>query len=443
MPSIMPIRRRAGLGEVPALALCLVMFGCGHTPPPVTPPGPGTGTGPPSQGEIVAFEAASAIFARHDAAGVWDAGACRETLAGFERVSEHREGQNARAVYMMGLVATRCGSDERAHDLYSRAHELDPALCEASVALANEQLASGDADAARRGFDAAIAADNLCASAYVNLAMLDAREPSRRPAAIANLRRALSVRADYLPALDQLALVYLASSDDEPQLLDLAEVVCRQAQLIDPAYAPIYNTWGLIDIAQGDITGAAAKLARATELDPTFYEAWMNFGQLTLSQRAYEDAARAFHQARALRGHSYDAAIGEGVALRGLTQPEAAERAYRAALELDGDRPEAYFDLAVLYHEHLDGTAEHLNEAEELLRRFVDRAGGRPHFSEEVEDVLRWCNDAPSRGRRGRVTCRQGRVQTIRNTLEVLAGRMPASPEPAWVREARAAHRIR
>lgn len=409
----------------------LALSGCGHAVvvPPEGPPNP---PGPTPE-EVAAWEDASTLFSRHEAEGRWDGEACHETLAAFERVSEAREGQNPRAVYMMGLVASRCGSEDRAAGLYRRALELEPTLCEARVGLALQRLHAGDEEAARQGFEVAISDDNLCASGYVNLAALQARHPSQREQAVANLRRALSVRADYLPALDQMALVYLGWSEERPELLDLAEVVCRQAQLIDPDYAPIYNTWALIDVQQGDITGAAAKLARAAELDPSFFEAHMNFGQLTLSQRAYRDAAAAFEAARRLRPESYDAAVGLGVAMRGLSRPEEAERMYRAALELDGDRPEAYFDLAVLYQEHRDGTSEQLQQAEAFLRDFVQRARGG-EFGDQIREVIRWCDATPSRRRR-RTSCQLGRVQVIRQSLALMRGESPPTQPPAWIRE--------
>ncbi len=416
---------------------CAWMVGCAHVPvvPPDRPPEEQV---PPTEAELEAWEDAAAVFARHDEAQDWDGDACRETVGAFERVSAQREGQNGRAVYMMGLVAARCGSDERATQLYRRALELEPGLCDAQVGLAIVDLEAGRVAEARRGFVAAIRADELCAPAYVNLAALQASDPAQREEALNNLRRALSARADYLPALDQMAQIYLASGAENPAMLDLAEVVCRQAQLVDAGYAPIYNTWGLIDMTRGDLTGAAAKLARATELDPRFYEAWMNFGQLTLSQRAYPDAARAFHAARALRPRSYDAAIGEGVAMRGLTRPEDAERLYRAALELDSDRPEAYFDLAVLYQEHLGGSQSQLEQAEDFLRQFVERARRSPRFEGAVDEVLRWCDETPSRRRR-RAQCQMGRVQNIRQAVVLMSNQPGPATMPEWLREARAA----
>lgn len=413
-------------------AVSASMIGCAHgagaaVVDTALPPGE------PSPVEVALWEEAAGLFARLDRAGRWDGEACHAALAAFERVNQESGGRSARAVYMAGLVSTRCGNDAGAQALYRRALELDGSLCEARVALGLAALSAARAEDARRAFEEAVQRDHLCASGYVNLAILQAGDPLERDDALANLRRALAVRADYLPALDRMALIYLSQSDEQPARLELAEVVCRQAQLIDPDYASLYNTWGLIDAAQGELTSAAAKFARAAELDPSFFEAHMNFGQITLSQRAYGDAARAFAQARALRPASYDAALGLGVASRGLRDPEQAEAMYRAALALAPERPEAYFDLAVLYHEHREGSPAELRQALDLLRQFVERARGVGRFAETVADVTRWCAQ-PAQGRRRAARCAPGRAQNIVTALSILEPEGGPPARPSWAR---------
>ncbi|MEC7525651.1 MAG: tetratricopeptide repeat protein [Myxococcota bacterium] len=428
---------RSALASVWAVVLPLgwaAAVGCAHTP--TVTPLVGDPARPPSEAQVTrAWEDASEVFARHDAAGAWDGEACRESLAAFEAIRTGDGAQDARAVYMSGLVAERCGNEDGARRLYERSVELDPELCEPRTALAARLMERGRSVEARAALEAAIARNARCAPAYLNLAVLQSEDPDQREAAIDSLRRALASRSDYLPALNQMALVYLAMSEARPELLDLAAVVCRQAQLVDDAYAPIYNTWALIDVARGDVTAAVAKLARARALDPSLFEAHMNFGQLTLSQRAYEDAARAFGEARALRPESYDAAVGLGVALRGLRRPDEAEASYRAALEIDAARAEAWFDLAVLYHEHRDGTVEQLRQAEAYLEEFVRRARGvgRPSQTLErtLEETLRWCHDPPARRRR--VTCHRGRAQSLHDAL-VLHGAREDAERPAYTR---------
>ena len=415
-----------------ALALAVVvsasMVACAHgtgTTVAVVPEPPGPND-PPTREVIDRWDRAAEIFARLDAAGTWDGEACREALSAFERVNEASAGRSARAVYMAGLISVRCGNETGAQALYRRALELDPSLCEARVGLGAAELAAGRAQAARQAFEEAVRRDNQCAPAYVNLAIVEGELPEQRDEALANLRRALAVRADYLPALDRMALVYLAQSEERPELLELAEVVCRQAQLIDPGYASLYNTWGLIDIEQGELTSAAAKFARAMELDGRFFEAHMNFGQLTLSQRAYEDAARAFARARELSPSSYDAALG-------IAEPAGghAEAMYRAALALDADRPEAYFDLAVLYQEHRQGSAAELRQALDFLEQFVQRARGADRFASTLAEVTRWCAE-PRRGRRA-PTCASGRAQNIVTALGILEPDQAIS-RPIWTR---------
>jgi tetratricopeptide (TPR) repeat protein len=404
----------------------VLLLACAHAPPIAIVDVPDE----PTPEVVAQWEEASELFARLDREGRWDGEACHAALAAFERANVRAGGRLARAVYMAGLISARCGNDEGARNLYRTALELDPSLCEARVAIGVEHMAAGRLRIAQESFEEAIARDGRCATGYVNLAILQTETPSLREEALANLRRALAVQADDLRALDQIARIYLAESENAPQLLDLAEVVCRQAQLLDPDYAPIYNTWGLIDVAQGELTSAVAKFARATELDPRLFAAHMNFGQITLSQRAYEDAARAFARAHELRPESYDAAVGLGVARRGLRDPSRAEQAYRAAIEIDADRPEAYFDLAVLYQEHRDGSVEDFTQAEAFLRQFVERARREARFSDEVQEALRWCEETPRRGRRA--SCRPGRALVLHQTL-VLLGAREERARPAWL----------
>lgn len=106
---------------------------------------------------------------------------------------------------------------------------------------------------------------------------------------------------------------------------------------------------------------------------------------------------------------------------------------YRAALELDGDRPEAYFDLAVLYHEHRDGSVEQLGQALDYLREFVERAGGEPRFARTLEEVSRWCDPQPQ-GRRRHRSCTPGRAQNVLTSLILLRGEQGPPARPEWLR---------
>lgn len=404
---------------------------------------------------------------------------CEQVVSRFEQVNrEHEGGVFPEALYMIAVTHERCGRAEQATEYYNRTLQANERFCGARVAVGVAHYRAGRVPQARAEFERAVRDDSRCTEGYTNLAILQRRESGGQAEALNNLRRALAIQSSYLPAFNQMALLYLdtamtrarstttvaggtaqvsgaaaeESSSDEStraarqaaarraaagQMLDLAEVVCRQAQMIDGGYAPIYNTWGLINVQQGNIIAALAKFERAFNLDPNLFEAYMNFGELTLSFRGYQDAERAFRRATELSATSYDAWLGLGAALRGLNQTEQAQAAYERAIQIDGNRPEAYFNLGLLYNDYMGGTEPELRRAQQYYRDFAQRAGNRPELAEVVTSVNRQCGPCEheqqaqaTRGRSGRRrargygrrrACQAGRIEQIDCNLRLQA----------------------
>ena len=254
------------------------------------------------------WEAALADFETNEKAG-WTSGKCSEASKAFERVAAAQGGNFAEAHYMAGLSLSRCG-DSGAFKHYEAALKVDAKFCKARVAMGLRDLNAGRMSQAKSTFEKSIADDPQCTSGYTNLAIVQ-RAQGQNDEALKNLRRALAIESDYLAAFNQMALLhYDRGRTGKPAELDLAEVVCRQAQMLDADYAPIYNTWGLIKVYKGDIISALRFFQRAITLDPDLFEAQMNFGEVTVSFRGYEDGRKAFERAVTLDPGSYDAAIG-------------------------------------------------------------------------------------------------------------------------------------
>jgi tetratricopeptide (TPR) repeat protein len=316
------------------------------------------------------------------------------------------------------LALSRCGDDE-AYDHYEQALKVDSKFCKARVALGLRELENGRLKQAKSTFEQSIEDDPQCTSGYTNLAIVQ-RAQGENDEALKNLRRALAIESDYLAAFNQMALLhYDRGRAGKPEELDLAEVVCRQAQMLDADYAPIYNTWGLIKVYKGDVISALRYFQRAIMLDPGLFEAQMNFGEVTISFRGYEDGRKAFASAVALRPESYDAIIGLGTALRGLGEFAEAEAEYERAKQIDGGRPEAYFNLGVLYQDYMSGSVSDLKKAKSYFSEFLERAGERPEFRSSVKDVSTRCAQKPS-NRRGAPKCRPGRMQNIDISIEAM-----------------------
>jgi len=363
------------------------------------------------------WESALEEFDRNEKAG-WTRAKCGASSKEFEKASAAQGGGFAEAHYMAGLSLERCG-DGGAYKHYETALKVDPKFCKARVALALRELDGGKVSQARSEFERAIKDDPQCTSGYTNLAIVQ-RAQGQDDEALKNLRRALAIESDYLSAFNQMALLhYDRGRKGSAAELDLAEVVCRQAQMIDSNYSPIYNTWGLIKVYKGDVISALRFFQKAIMLDPDLFEAQMNFGEVTISFRGYEDGRQAFERAVALQPDNYEAIIGLGTALRGLERFQEAQVQYEAAHKLDPRRPEAYFNLGVLYQDYMSGSVADLKKAKQYFTEFLQKAGSQPDFRSSVADVNNRCGQKPSK-KRGAPKCRPGRMQNINISIEAM-----------------------
>jgi tetratricopeptide (TPR) repeat protein len=349
------------------------------------------------------------LFNQYDAAqgdAGWSERHCDQVEELFEEANEEQNDRFAEAIYMQGLVASRCGETGDARRLFNRALELATTLCGPRVALGMMEYDSGNRAAAKTIFTAAVeAAPESCVTGYVNLAVIQSGEgPAGEQEAIDNLRRALAIQSDYMPAFNQLALVFYrqGARTNDAAKWDLAEIVCRQAQIIQGTYAPIYNTWGLIKLGRGNINEALRYFERAIQLDPRIFEAQMNFGQITFQFRGYADAERAFRTATTLRARNYEATLGLGSALRGLGRVEDAQAQYEAAIQIDANRAEAYYNLGLLYQDYKSGDPGDLNRATAYYQQFLQRAGNAAALAPTVTELGRRCQIEQQANRPGR-----------------------------------------
>jgi len=345
----------------------------------------------------------------------WNQSHCDALARKFERIAVSQSGF-AEALYMAGLAQDRCGQRDRAQAYYQRALSENPKLCKARVAIGLGALEQGDSAGAERTFELAIANDPQCTEGYANLAILQRRKSkAESAAALANLRRALAIDAQYLPVFNEMALLYLSQADDDKKL-DLAEVVCSQAARINPNYAAIYNTWGLIDLRRGKIIDASAKFQRALALDDSIFEAHMNFARIAIGFRGYQDAKVAYEHALALSPENFEAQLGLGVALRGLREHQKAQQAYEQAARLAPQRPEPYYNLGILYQDFQGGSVDEMKLAKHYYEEFLARAGSDKRYAATVDEIQRRCK-AEGKRKHG---CVAGRLQNIQVYLDTM-----------------------
>ncbi|MBI5531307.1 MAG: hypothetical protein HY898_01230 [Deltaproteobacteria bacterium] len=417
-----------------ALALLGILTGCGSLQsanPTPRPPVPNNL--PPPKPVVDAFQAALARLVELDRTAGWSEATCAQ-VAGQFLAAEQRSpgGKLAAARYNAGLAWQRCSHDAKAREQFRSALEADPSLSRAGVQLALYDLKEkGDAaldSTIERLQDAVLAAKFQDVDALINLAMLEMRRGANKAwqgcsddgdCSKINIRRALAIDDAYMPAFNQLALYYLALARSKSgqqgqglvagsarkarlsgQMLDLAALVCSQAIRKNPRYAPIHNTAGLVQVELGNINSAVQEFNLAREIDPGFFEAQMNYAAVNLSFRGYGQSENAYRQALSIRPSSYEAHLGLALALRGqITDSNWDSKLKETQAELDrcktlsGDRPEAWYNEAILTQEYKSKIASgDLKEAIAVLKQasatfdaFIKKAGAAAQYSEAVK----------------------------------------------------------
>ncbi len=427
------------------LAALLVAAGCGGgaTPPSKTASGTGAdGEGPKPGDNIVSeaktkFDDALRQMADHDKAnngrGDWAVDECKSLAKAFSSAAdEQRKGAQsdkdktfAEAIYNAGLAYQRCKLDEDAKDKFAEALKADPKFHRARVQLAMYAFVSSG----EKNYDAAITelgqavkdAQFQNVEALVNLAMVQMRRrsntveddlPNDFERAKKNLQRALAIDDGFMPAFNQLALYYLESARAkavgakkkaggsnklDTQALELAALVCSQAIRKNAGYAPIHNTAGMIQVELKNLNSAVSAFNTARQLDPAFYEAQMNYAAVNLQFRGFEQAEQAYSAALKMRPNDFDAHLGMALARRGQINDsnfdamvKGASEELAAAKKIDPNRPETYYNEAILTQEYKAKSGGKdsegaLQEAKGLFGDFIKKAGSSSEFSDAVK----------------------------------------------------------
>ena len=460
-----------------ASALLALLVGCGGTKKPADVATRPDGTKIVSLGGHAVskqakddFDSGMAAFVQHDQANDWNASTCQSVAKQFETaVSENPDQKFTEALYDSGLAYQRCGDDKEARDRFQKALSEQSSFhyARAQIALYDFKT-NGDVNAAIVQLQQAVKdAKFNNVPALVDLAMFQMLRDSQDPGGDTcrvnqngkaveladfecskiNLQRALSFDDSYMPAFNQLALYYFngarkrAQTSTTPgtattkvtggsfghsiatnaalgkradvQQLDLASLVCSQAQRKNPKYAPIHNTSGLILAENGQINGAVNEFQAAVSLDTHFFEGFMNLAAVNLSFRGFDKAQAAYQQALTLHPNDYDAHLGLALAYRGqiTDQNYDAEVKLAAAeldtcIKLDPNRPDAYFNKAIITGEYLATHADVAHsipiyqDAATLLTSFIQKAQGNSQYDGAVKaanDRLTDIND-PDKG---------------------------------------------
>ncbi len=433
------MKRITGIGLLIVSALA---FGCG-------PGGTGGGGGTPakdpggkaltdSKGNALSEPAAQKFklgldaLAQHDKAKDWSEATCESTAQTFVEAAKEQSKPFAEAYYNAGLAYHRCKKNADAKSHFQKALEADAKFHPAKTQLImmsfydggeknidqtiNDMLQTATKDAEYKNVEALVA----LAMFYMKRgnSVADTYGANDYQRAKRFLQSALAVDDGYMPAFNQLALFYLESAKQAAgqekrktatnigkkkktgsQAMELADLVCSQAIRKNPNDPVIYNTMGMIQVELGNLNKAVEAFDRARQKDPNFYEAQMNFAAVNLSFRGFPKSEEAYRAVLKNRPNDYDARLGLALALRGQISDsnfdqfvkESGENLTKAK-EIAPDRPETYYNEAILTQEYKTKAATDPNKAEpillqakDLFGQFVTKAGSQAEYADAVK----------------------------------------------------------
>ena len=358
------------------------------------------------------FNSAVEKYKEAETAG-WTDNACKSAVSAFQDVID--DYKMAEAYYNIGVIYRKCKKMDKAKETFNGMLKTYPNHQLALTHLAVMELEKGNEKRAEDLLRKAVGAGQSsleAVPAYVNAATLlrlrgkKTKSDDSFKKAEMNLRRALAIESKYMPALYQLAMLYLdqAVVKNKSSFLTLALLVCSQGIKLNPEYGPIYHVYGMVLLQKNRLVDALKAFETAFQKDAKLFASYMNFGAINLNFRGYQEAKAAFEKAIALDPKSYEAHIGLGVALRGLGDYAGAKAEYKKASEIDPKRTDYIFNVGVLEMDYLnDGTVAGYKKAKSVFQKFLgklndnhredpDGKGPMVSWEEKAKDRVKKCD---------------------------------------------------
>ncbi len=174
------------------------------------------------------------------------------------------------------------------------------------------------------------------------------------------LQTVLALDSGNKAAYENLARIYYdRGHGKDKSYLVLANLVVTQGMRVladaDQKSADLFNIQGLLLLDRGDQVNALKTFKEAVAIEADHVEANLNIGFISIRFRDYAGGEKAFQTAlkAPAQQKNIELWLALGVAQRGLKKFKEAETAYNQAIKLNAGDPRAFYNLGVLYQDHL------------------------------------------------------------------------------------------
>ncbi len=233
-----------------------------------------------------------------------------------------------------------------------------PADADAHFRQANHLLAQGNAEAAAKHLESALAVRPDHAEAYMTLTQA-LWQQGKLDAAAASLEKGLSLMPGHAVAHSNLGLLY-----GKLGKRDAAVESFRKALAINPDFAWAHCNLGNVLAADGNLPAAIESYRNALAIDPNHVETWVNLGNTLNAKDDFEAAVECYRKALSIKPDHAVAWANICAPLQAQGNLDAAIDSFRKALELRPDFADAQSGLLNVMSFHpAYSPAERLAEA--------------------------------------------------------------------------------
>ena len=330
--------------------------------------GPVTGDGKVASAEAKAdFEKAVKSYLSAKSDGKISGDECESVAGEFQRVYKAHGVQMAIAQFNAGVVYEECGQSDKAEPIYSglisSAPKFDLPYNNLGVIYWKKGQDSKALDMFKKGVEAnkltARAARNnvagLLRNQYIGGTDLNVFNEAQT-----SIQGVLALDSNNKAAYENLARIYYDRGHrKDKSYLVLANLVVTQGMRVlkkdNKESSDLFNIQGLLLLERDDQVNALKTFKEATRIEPNHVEANLNIGFISIRFRDYATGEKAFETAlkSPAQQKNIEVWLALGVAQRGLKKYKEAEESYNKAIKLNASDPRAFFNLGVLYQDHL------------------------------------------------------------------------------------------